>query len=318
MAALVRDGKEVSELKKGESGAVVLNQTPFYGESGGQVGDTGEMRREGVRLAVTDTQKKAGDVFAHQVKVEQGAREGRRSAAHGSRSRAPRRHPAEPFRHPSAARGAAPGARRSRGAEGLAGRARPAALRLLASQADDRGRDRAGRGHRQRHRAAECPGHHAADGARGCPRLRRARAVRREIRRRGARGGDGRGRRLRQHARLVGRAVRRHPCQAHRRYRPDQRPQRFAAWPPACAGSRRSPAKWRARPPTSRFRWPRSAAAELKVSLEDMPARLAALLEERKKLERELADARKKLAHGRRRPRPRAPTTACARSTASS
>ena len=51
---------------------VVMNQTPFYGESGGQVGDTGEMRREGVRLAVTDTQKKAGDVFAHMVKVEQG------------------------------------------------------------------------------------------------------------------------------------------------------------------------------------------------------------------------------------------------------
>ncbi len=73
VAALVKDGKSVSELKKGESGVVVMNQTPFYGESGGQVGDTGEMRREGVRLAVTDTQKKAGDVFAHMVKVEQGA-----------------------------------------------------------------------------------------------------------------------------------------------------------------------------------------------------------------------------------------------------
>jgi alanyl-tRNA synthetase len=73
VAALVRDGKEVSELKKGESGVVVMNQTPFYGESGGQVGDTGEMRREGVRLAVTDTQKKAGDLFAHVVKVEEGA-----------------------------------------------------------------------------------------------------------------------------------------------------------------------------------------------------------------------------------------------------
>ena len=72
VAALVKDGKEVPELKKGESGAVVMNQTPFYGESGGQVGDTGEMRREGVRLAVSDTQKKAGDLFAHVVKVEQG------------------------------------------------------------------------------------------------------------------------------------------------------------------------------------------------------------------------------------------------------
>ena len=73
VAALVRDGKEVNALNKGESGAVVVNQTPFYGESGGQVGDTGEMRREGVRLAVTDTQKKTGDVFVHFVNVEQGA-----------------------------------------------------------------------------------------------------------------------------------------------------------------------------------------------------------------------------------------------------
>jgi alanyl-tRNA synthetase len=73
VAALVKDGKEVSELKKGDSGAVVMNQTPFYGESGGQVGDTGEMRREGVKLIVTDTQKKAGDLFVHLVKVDAGA-----------------------------------------------------------------------------------------------------------------------------------------------------------------------------------------------------------------------------------------------------
>src|SRR5215831_5622254 len=72
VAALVKDGKEVSELKKGESGAVVMNQTPFYGESGGQVGDTGEMRREGMRLSVSDTQKKAGDLVAHFVRVEEG------------------------------------------------------------------------------------------------------------------------------------------------------------------------------------------------------------------------------------------------------
>ena len=73
VAALVKDGKEVAELKQGDSGQVVMNQTPFYGESGGQLGDTGEMRRDGVRLAVSDTQKKAGDVFVHVVKVEQGS-----------------------------------------------------------------------------------------------------------------------------------------------------------------------------------------------------------------------------------------------------
>ena len=73
VAALVKDGKQVDTLKKGESGAVVLNQTPFYGESGGQVGDIGTMRRDGVRLTVTDTQKKAGDLFTHLVTVEEGA-----------------------------------------------------------------------------------------------------------------------------------------------------------------------------------------------------------------------------------------------------
>ncbi len=73
VAALVCDSKEVVELKKGESGVVVMNQTPFYGESGGQLGDAGEMRRDGVRLTVTDTQKKAGDLFVHLIKVEEGA-----------------------------------------------------------------------------------------------------------------------------------------------------------------------------------------------------------------------------------------------------
>jgi alanyl-tRNA synthetase len=73
VAALVRDGAEVTELKAGESGAVVLNQTPFYGESGGQVGDTGTFSADGVAARVTDTQKKAGDLLVHAVTVEKGA-----------------------------------------------------------------------------------------------------------------------------------------------------------------------------------------------------------------------------------------------------
>jgi alanyl-tRNA synthetase len=72
VTALVRDGREVAALKQGESGAVVLNQTPFYGESGGQVGDTGVMRGEGVSFRVTGTQKYAGDVFVHTGTVEGG------------------------------------------------------------------------------------------------------------------------------------------------------------------------------------------------------------------------------------------------------
>ena len=72
VGALVKDGKEVEHLNAGESGAIVLNQTPFYAESGGQVGDTGVMTGEGVRFRVTDTQKKAGDLFVHLGTVEQG------------------------------------------------------------------------------------------------------------------------------------------------------------------------------------------------------------------------------------------------------
>ena len=72
VAVLVKDGKDVESLKAGDSGAIVLNQTPFYAESGGQVGDTGMMTGEGVRFRVTDTQKKAGDLFVHVGTVEQG------------------------------------------------------------------------------------------------------------------------------------------------------------------------------------------------------------------------------------------------------
>jgi alanyl-tRNA synthetase len=72
VGALVKDGADVESLKAGESGAIVLNQTPFYAESGGQVGDTGVMTGEGVRFRVTDTQKKAGDLFVHLGTVEQG------------------------------------------------------------------------------------------------------------------------------------------------------------------------------------------------------------------------------------------------------
>jgi alanyl-tRNA synthetase len=72
VTALVRDGAEVGSLAAGESGFVVLNQTPFYAESGGQVGDSGEMTGAGVTLAVRDVKKKLGDVFAHAVEVLEG------------------------------------------------------------------------------------------------------------------------------------------------------------------------------------------------------------------------------------------------------
>jgi len=72
VSALVKDGKDTNSLKAGETGSIVLNQTPFYAESGGQVGDTGLMTGEGVTFRVTDTQKRAGDLFVHVGTVEQG------------------------------------------------------------------------------------------------------------------------------------------------------------------------------------------------------------------------------------------------------
>jgi alanyl-tRNA synthetase len=70
--ALVADGKETDKLTAGQSGFVILNQTPFYGESGGQTGDTGIMKASGLRLKVTETQKKADGLFIHAVTVEEG------------------------------------------------------------------------------------------------------------------------------------------------------------------------------------------------------------------------------------------------------
>ncbi len=70
--ALLKDGAEVSSLAAGDKGAVILNQTPFYGESGGQVGDAGLILGAGLRARVTDTRKKLGDLFVHEIVVEQG------------------------------------------------------------------------------------------------------------------------------------------------------------------------------------------------------------------------------------------------------
>ncbi|MBP0112884.1 alanine--tRNA ligase [Bradyrhizobium vignae] len=73
VSALVKDGQEVASLKAGETGSIVLNQTPFYAESGGQVGDTGVLTGEGgLKFRVTDTQKKLGDLFVHIGAVESG------------------------------------------------------------------------------------------------------------------------------------------------------------------------------------------------------------------------------------------------------
>ena len=70
--AIVKDGAVVQKADIGEDCWIVLNQTPFYGESGGQVGDTGTIRTEGGVAKISTTQKKTG-VFAHFAEVTEGA-----------------------------------------------------------------------------------------------------------------------------------------------------------------------------------------------------------------------------------------------------
>jgi alanyl-tRNA synthetase len=70
---IVEGGKETAGLKVGEEGALILNQTPFYGESGGQVGDIGIIKGpNGALFLVTDTVKKLGEIFIHIGRVEKG------------------------------------------------------------------------------------------------------------------------------------------------------------------------------------------------------------------------------------------------------
>ena len=72
ITALFRDGNPVEALAAGESGIVVLEHTPFYAESGGQVGDHGWLETGTARFAVTDTQKQGAAVIVHVGQVEQG------------------------------------------------------------------------------------------------------------------------------------------------------------------------------------------------------------------------------------------------------
>ena len=71
--SLLKENKEVNELKKNDEGIIILNQTPFYGESGGQVGDTGEITSGEFKFEITDVQKKLGDLFVHYGKVISGS-----------------------------------------------------------------------------------------------------------------------------------------------------------------------------------------------------------------------------------------------------
>ena len=70
--AIVKDGARVDSLSEGEEGFIITNQTPFYAESGGQVGDRGEITTDGANAKVTDTKKYVSHTHAHYVKLSKG------------------------------------------------------------------------------------------------------------------------------------------------------------------------------------------------------------------------------------------------------
>ena len=72
VTAIIVDGKEVDRASVGQSAQILVNQTPFYAESGGQVGDTGVVSAHKGRATVTDTQKKLGALFVHVARIEEG------------------------------------------------------------------------------------------------------------------------------------------------------------------------------------------------------------------------------------------------------
>ena len=72
VTAVYVDGTSVPSAKAGDDAVVVLDQTPFYAESGGQVGDTGELRNASSRMIVEDTIKIQADVFGHHGRIVEG------------------------------------------------------------------------------------------------------------------------------------------------------------------------------------------------------------------------------------------------------
>ncbi|MDQ8731813.1 alanine--tRNA ligase [Bradyrhizobium sp. LHD-71] len=295
VSALVKDGKEVDSLKAGETGAVVLNQTPFYAESGGQVGDTGLLIGEGVRFRVTDTQKKAGDLFAHIGKVEQGTLKAgaalslevdhaRRSAIRGNHSATHLLHEAlrQVLGDHIAQRGSLVAPERLRFDFAHPKPISPDELRRIEDIAND---VMLQNGEVTTRLMAVDDAR--ASGARALFGEKYGDEVR--VVSMGAAGGN-----------TLGWSV--ELCGGtHVKRLGDIGMISVTGESAVASGVRRIEAltgNVARNAANASIQTAKAAAAELRTSLEDMPARIAALVEERRKLERDLADARKKLAMG--------------------
>ena len=127
----------------GELVEIFLDQTPFYAESGGQVGDTGTISTETGTAEVIDTTFALPNLRRHTARIVTGTITAGQAAAASIDAERRGRDPPQPHGHPPAPPRPAHGARRAREAGRLAGRARSAAVRLLALRAGHRRADRA-------------------------------------------------------------------------------------------------------------------------------------------------------------------------------
>ena len=201
--------RRLTETSEGAEVEMILDRTPAYAESGGQVGDTGTLVGRSGRGEIVDTYYRGSKLIVHRVKVVSGGFHENEDVAvtiETPRRQGLRRH----HRHAPASRGAPPRARHARDAGRLARGAGSPALRLLSRVVAEGPRGRADRGAGERAGPGQRAGHAVRDGAgRGAPDGRDG-AVRREVRQPRARHQD---------RRFLDRAVRRHPPRPHRRDR---------------------------------------------------------------------------------------------------
>ena len=314
VTGLVHDGKEVVELKAGETGAVIVNQTPFYGESGGQIGDTGAMTASGVRFAVTDTQKEAGDLFVHVGKVEQGSLKVGMPLAlevdHARRTAIRRNHSATHLLHEAlrqvlgdhvAQKGSLVAPDRLRFDFSHPKPMTPEEIERVEDMANDYVLQNSAVTTRlMALDDARASGARALFGEKYSDEVRVVAM------------GEGSGNTLGWSVELCG--------GTHVRRTGDIGLISGVSDTGVAAGVRRIEALTGSvarKAAQGAINLAKAASSELRVSLDDLPSRIVSLLDERKKLERDLSDARKKLAMGAAAAR-RPPTTACAASATSS
>ena len=165
ITALIFDGAVVNTLGVGQEGQVVLDETPFYAEGGGQMGDSGTLSSPGARFTVRDTQK-IGASFAHIGVVESGMLRVGDELRSARRRRAANRHRPQSFRDAPLARRLARRARQARAAERIAGRTGSLALRFFAYSGRSGRRSAQDRGDGEQGHSPQRPGANAGNGAR--------------------------------------------------------------------------------------------------------------------------------------------------------